>query len=467
VSTLSDVAQAVLLHGPPTRDKLARRDPIFRAAEIPWPTFRSAAEGIGSKQRDPRLSFFDATQPGKLAFGPGAGLVVGVSVGAENVRAVLVDANGWEYHPYESDHLPGQLAKEPPVVLNRIKVAVAEVLQKTFDQSPGLLVDGELPLLGCAVAWPTPVDRARKPAGHALAHSGWRSQQPLDRRVELALGIEGLRTYALNDTHAAALAIAHRETHQRDAVRWQHPQLTVVLRLAGNVGGAVIVIEPPTAPRDDTESQRKKSGCIGSILLGGVDNHAGEIGHAPIAPSTIDELNEKRPEGLERLTPQRCSCSWDDKTPNHLEAYASVLAVTQRVLPELERSAALDEIVTKVDTEPYAHALGDVGRLVGDALAGPVAVLNPAKIIVTGSLAVPAVCHEIKESIEGQHKFGTGASVSTIPESDNDYVRARGAAVAMIRNEVHRRLDELLGGTKDEVNRQLEELTIRLPANPL
>ena len=228
MSNLSDVAQAVLLLGPPIRKKLGRRDPIFRAAGVPWGTFRTAADGLGSKQNSPELSFFDATQAGKLAFGPGAGLVVGVSVGAENVRAVIVDANGWEHHPYQSDHLPGQLAQEPSVVLGRIRTAVAEVLEKAFQESPGLLVEGELPLLGCAVAWPTPVDRERKPAGHALAHNGWRSLQPLDQRVEVALGIEGSRTYALNDAHAAAIAIAHRETHQREALTWKHPQLSIV-----------------------------------------------------------------------------------------------------------------------------------------------------------------------------------------------------------------------------------------------
>jgi hypothetical protein len=194
MSGLSDVAHAILLLGAPTRETLGGRKPIMTSTGQPWTTFRSAAEGIGSKQGARGLGFFDSSRQGKLAFGPGAGLVVGVSVGAENVRAVLVDANGWEYHAHQGDHQQGQLAQQPDVLLARIKTAIAEVLEQTFKKSPHLLVDGALPLLGCAVAWPTPVDRAGKPAGHALSHPGWRSQE-LDRRVTATLGIDGVRSY--------------------------------------------------------------------------------------------------------------------------------------------------------------------------------------------------------------------------------------------------------------------------------
>ena len=242
------------------------------------------------------------------------------------------------------------------------------------------------------------------------------------------------------------------------------------VRLAGNVGGAVIVIEPPKEPRpgeEAKESRPKKSGFVGSILLGGADNFAGEIGHGPIAASTIERLNEERPDELTPLVAQRCSCSEDDAIPDHLEAFASVLAITQRVAPEEERSVGLERILANANEEPYEHALGDIGRLVGDALAGPVAILNPTKIVATGSLAIPGVCKKLKESVEAQHKFGTIASVTAISEMDNDYVRARGAALAMIRIEVHRRLEELLGGTKEEAEGQVKELTTRLPENPL
>src|SRR5665811_49489 len=154
---ISDVAQAILLRGSPITGKRTRRNTIFERADVPAGTFRTAAEQIGSKQGGPGLAFFDSTQAGHIAFGPGAGLAVGVSVGAENVRALLVDANGWDYHRHESEPLTDQLAAEPAVVVERIRSAVLTVLKTTIEKTPQLVVDGTLPLLGCAVAWPTPV----------------------------------------------------------------------------------------------------------------------------------------------------------------------------------------------------------------------------------------------------------------------------------------------------------------------
>ncbi|MGA9286124.1 MAG: ROK family protein [Solirubrobacteraceae bacterium] len=462
---ISDVAQAILLHGSPTAGERLRRDSAFRAADVKPGTFRAAASGIGSKKGSPGLAFFDSTQAGRIAFGPGAGLAVGVSVGAEQIRAVLVDANGWEYHQEESPPLENQLAAEPTAVLNRIRATVSTVLQKTFDQSSELLIEGALPLLGCAVAWPTPVDRQRKAVGHALAHDGWRSGTPLDQRVADAIDIDGFHTYALNDAHAAAIAVAHRETHKKEHLAWGHPLLSIVLRLAGNIGAGVIVLEPPEV---DKETGRKKSGFLKSTLIAGVDNHAGEIGHAQIAPSTITALNEKLPDRLAELTAQRCSCtSKDDPNPPHLEAYAAVLALTKRVNPMVERREALATILTNPSEEPNKRALADVGSLVAEALTAPVAVLNPANIVVTGSLALPEVCKGIKERVKSENKFGTAATVTTIPDKDNDYLRAKGAALALIRNRVHREIDKLLGSNKEEVQVNVAELTTLLSENPL
>ncbi len=459
--TLLRVGHGILLVEPAANGSVPRKE-VLAAADRKWSTFRSAARELGAYQGSPGLAFFDASEEGRLAFGAGAGLAVGVSVGAETVRAVMVDANGWEYYSCESDRLPGQLDAEPTVVLRRIRQTVAKVIDAALSGDDLALVDGALPMLGCSVAWPTPMDRESKPVGHSLAHNSWRSGQRLDNRVSVELGIEGFRSYALNDAHAAAIAVAHHETHRREGLLWKHPMVTIVLRLAGHVGGAVIVLEPPK----QHHSGFRKSGFLGSILVGGVDNQAGAIGHVPVASASVGELNRSRPQNLAKLTPQRCAC--DGSKRMHLEAFVSVLAVTKRVRPKGERGAVLQEIVEHPEAEPQKRALQDVGHLVGDTLVGAVRLLNPAKVIVTGSLGLSVVSKEIKARIEDGHSLGTVPTVGTMLERrDDDFLRARGAALALIRNEVHRSMDKLMAGNRTDVAERVEALTIKLKSNPL
>jgi predicted NBD/HSP70 family sugar kinase len=462
------VAQGILLHGSAETGRYLRRPKLFKALDdLPLSTFRSAGEQLGAIQSDPGLGFFDLSVQGKIAFGPGAGLVVGISVGAESVRALLVDANGWEYCPTESDALENQTAAEPGVLLSRIKSTVAQVLAEASKRS-NLMVDGGLPLLGWAVAWPTAIDRDGKPSDYALSHPSWSNGQALGQRVQLELGIPDMPTYALNDAHAAAIAIAHYETHRQRRTPWLIPHLTLVLRLAGNISGAVIVLEPPKG---------ETSGFLNSILLGGVDNHAGAIGHAPIALETVASLNAVRNAGLaeERageladLTPQACSCMPpDDGVRHHLEAYASVFALTKRVYGESRsRHDALTAILQAPVEERHAAALRDVGALVGEALLGPIAVLNPAMIKISGSLALATVSEEIENRIRNAHQLGTQPEISTIKGRVNDFIRAKGAALAMIRNDVHREFPNLLGGDKDETATRVGDLTQNLKPSAL
>ncbi len=443
---------------------------MLTAAGVGWDTFRAAAKDLGAYQKTPGLAFFDAGKQNQLAFGAGAGLALGISVGAENVRGVLVDANGWQYYPQESDRMSGQLAAEPSVIIGRIKEIASKVIDAALGETEFALVDGALPMLGCGVAWPTPIDRDYNPIGQSLAHNAWRSGKHLDQRVKDALGIDEFRSYSLNDARAAAIAIAHRETHEKDALSWKHSMVTMVLRLAGNLGGAVIVLEPPrmhraTGPR---MPEFRTSGFLNSILIGGVDNLAGEIGHVPISPGVIATLNKNRPKNLGKLAAERCSCSSNGAKPVHLQAFASVLPVTKRVKPTEKRGIALDAIVARPDDEPQRRALEDAGLLVGGALVGIVRVLNPAKIVVTGSLALPVVCKQIKARIDEDNSLGRSPAVPTPAlKEEDDYLRARGAALALIRNTVHRNLDELFDGSKDEVADRVSALTVKLSSNPM
>jgi predicted NBD/HSP70 family sugar kinase len=435
------VAHNLLLWGAGRREEQESRDALFQLADVHYSTFRSATKELGGRVRTPRLRFFDISQKHALWFGPGAGVCVGVSVGARTVRAVLVDANGWEYDHCELDAVEGQLQQSPDVVMARVRDAVRGVLRRGIEDDR-LLVDRKLPLLGCSVAWPTPIDRNRRPVGHALSDAAWNRRQ-LDERVQDALGLGDVRTFVMSDSHAAALAIAHRDTRGSENVRRDRPRLTIVIRLAGNVSGSVIVIERSKLDQGKVEV----SGFVRSILLGGIDNLAGEIGHVPVSPDLVARLNERAAcGGLADLPRVRCSCTVDgDEDPEHLEAYASALALTSRLYPDLDRGAALEQIRQAPETEPHRHALEDVGALVGETILAPAAILNPAAIVLTGSLALAPVKKALEVYLKDEWKIGSAPKIELICGDDNENLRAKGAALAMLRVRVHRELETLLG----------------------
>jgi predicted NBD/HSP70 family sugar kinase len=441
------VARALVLEGGDTPESHPDREAIFDAAGVSSNnTFRSAAKGIGGHKTETGLRFFDATRDGVLAFGPGAGVCVGVSIGARSVRAVLIDSNGWQYASREIDSIDGQLADEPKVLLARVRKAVIEVIKAGIDRHPELLVGDALPLLGCSVAWPTPISRDNYPVGHGLAHPTWNNSR-LDRSVQVALGLGELPVFVMSDAHAAAIAVARRETRGAEPLRWPHPRLTIVLRLAGNVSGAVIVVE--RTKHDPNKGPI--SGFERSILLGGFDNLAGEVGHVPVSPTTIGSLDGNNKLGLP--VPARCSCTLPgEPPPEHLEAYASVLALTQRLYPNKSRGAALKAILKNPTGERHRRALKDIGTLVGETMFAPVMMLNPGSIVLTGSLALPPLEAGMREHLSAAYRLGSEPRILSLAGEENENIRAVGAALAMIRVRVYRQLEKLLTGGGMQAN---------------
>ena len=123
----------------------------------------------------------------------------------------------------------------------------------------------------------------------------------------------------------------------------------------------------------------------------------GELGHLPIPSAVLDHLNGRNPhDNLEGLDSKaKCSCGF----PLHLEAIAGARALADRFarsgyeLPTSgrERSAFIHASL-KGELEPReVHALKDVGRVIGGALASPILMLDPHSITLTGPLATEHV----------------------------------------------------------------------------
>lgn len=127
----------------------------------------------------------------------------------------------------------------------------------------------------------------------------------------------------------------------------------------------------------------------------------------------------------------------------------------------------LSHLLDDPENAHHLRALGDVGALVGEALVAPVAMLNPATITLTGALAVRSVRDRIDERLSLEQRFGSDPEIVMLAEQENKFIRAKGAALALIRREVHRRLPELLEEDKFTTTQRVKALTQRFGTNPL
>lgn len=458
------VARGLLLFGERI-DAGLNRQRLLKLVDVKNNSFRDAADELGATST-PGVHFFDSSE-GTLRFGPGAGLVLGVSVGTGSLRAALVDANGRLHHPKRLEPANGQLALKPTDLLDRIQAVVAEVLAASFDDS-GLLVDGALPFLGISVAWAVPVDRDNRALGASL-HPSWLDGSSMRERVAQHLNIKRERSHALNDAHASAIGVAWHQTRHPDHQDQRHPRMGIVMRLAGTISAASIVVESPERVRHPERAQKlgPTSGFVASVLLGGRDLHAGELGHLSLDQALIDERNASLPDGLGRLTAYSCSCTTPgESVPDHLEAYGSATALAHRVAPTEPKCDVVDRIITTPDVEIHRRALEDVGVLVGHALRGPVLMLDPATITLTGTLAVPTVQKAVSEYLLANKPFGNQPDVQIMERETNRLIRVQGAALAILRAQVHRKLEELVGGQKREVTPHVRDLTVPLHTFP-
>jgi predicted NBD/HSP70 family sugar kinase len=453
--TISEAtARGLLLYGKQIRAGSLTRKRFFSKIGPEDNAFRDAAKYIGAVHREPGLQFFRSAKQ-SLAFGPGAGLALGVALGSQSLRAALVDANGELHHKHEGDRVPNQLQLQQHELLGRIREGVGAVLDAALEDE-SLLVDEALPFLGVSVAWPAPVTREKRTLGYALRHDRWRHGDPLDQLVASELSLDPDLSHAINDAGAAAIGVAYLQTNEQKHLAQKVPRLAMVVRLAGGIGGSTIVVEPPT----DADGLGITSGFLASILTGGADHVAGEIGHIPVDSRLVERLNAECPDGLGSLVARQCSCSTDpDRYANHLEAFASAGALAERIDKDAPHAEVAARVLAEPDKKVHKKALGDVGALVGASLAGPIAVLNPATIVLTGAMAVPAVEKTLRAEVKRAHVFGTTPEISILDKDENSFIGVQGAALAVIRRRIFRRFPEILGVPKSALKASVAAAT--------
>lgn len=411
-----------------------------------------------TRERPPRL-------------GPGLGLVVGVSLGTESLRSGLLSPNGDLLHARTFPPMAEQLARPPNVILARVRRAVFASLQDALDDAGLRLADGSVRLRGVGVAWPAPVDNDGRPAGSVLSHRGWRD--PVDgqgerRSLEARLA-EVLRpvvphelVHALNDANAHGLALAFDHSRERAAEGRTGPaapagpqaavaaradawRQMIVVRLGGGVGASTVQL----APEGDPDAPSRSAFLDTGLIVGG-DGLAGEIGHLPIDRGVIAAVNRGAPRGLRPLEPDApCPCGGR----SHLEAYVGASAFARRMSESGFRDVYDDEgraspFVTTMfregPDEIQKGALRQAGRLLGHALAGPILMLNPQRVALTGALAGG----NVREGLESERELwkGLGGTIrlSHVSGEARVYAGVRGAALAVMRAALWRRMGEAL-----------------------
>lgn len=384
-----------------------------------------------------------------MRFSPGGALALGLSVGSQSVRGGLVDLNGELHHGHSASPMPEQLTLGPDVLFERVRSVAASVLWSAIeDKDMHARAGGELAMLGASISWPSPLDRAKCPRGHALRGQAWREQnenaealpvpQMLSRHLSEPFTPE--RCHALHDANAHSLWVAFDESRRRSIDPGDTNQMWrvgLVIRIGESIGVSSILLAPP---------QRNRLSFIDSRLIEGTNGLAGELGHLRIDKRVIEEINESASENLAALDYERWRCSCGHK--HHLEAFAGTAALVRRLrassfeIPSdgTSQESLLQRARAGLVGDVVAHTAGiDVGRLVGHALAAPVLLLNPYSITVTGPLASDYV---VKGMRRVEDAWASDMDVSArigLDESEaGDYIGVRGAALAVIRRLVYR-----------------------------
>jgi predicted NBD/HSP70 family sugar kinase len=211
----------------------------------------------------------------------------------------------------------------------------------------------------------------------------------------------------------------------------------MVVRVGGTVSAGTII----TAPH-----RPERLSFIDSKLVEGTNGLAGELGHLPIGRRFIEDLNEmSESEDLVDIDYDgwECNCG----RPHHLNAFASGTAVVRRLeasgyeVPDEPEGMAnlIEEIGGEHPDEDIVQALSDVGRILSRALTGPILMLDPYRITITGSLANEHLVEGMRrERDKWANTIDDRVQIGFLDSDDASYSRVRGAGLAVIRRLVYR-----------------------------
>ena len=321
----SDVLNLFREHGSMTRADVIRRSGLARSTVQQRLDALLQAELIRPTGEEAPTRGRPASQ---FSFNHDRGVLLVADVGATGLRAALCDLRGTIKAELDC---AVDVATGPQHVLT----AANELFDQLLSHSGRDTAD----VLGIGVDVPGPVDFASGQVISPPIMTGW------DRYDIPAWFAAHYSATVLVDNDVNAMAFGEQRTHYR------HVENVLMLKVGTGVGAGLI---------------------LGGNIHRGADGSAGDIGHVHLTvPDTTEE--------------PLCRCG----NTGCVEAYTSGWALVRDLGKAGADVKTVDEVVSLIRSgDPLAVGLARrTGRILGDAIAEAVSLLNPRVVVVGGQLA--------------------------------------------------------------------------------
>jgi predicted NBD/HSP70 family sugar kinase len=382
------------LSGPTPRQKLAE------AAGITDRTLRSRMK--------PFLESGLMRRTGKkgmdVGLGDQAGAVLVVAVSRWHLRIAIVSADVEVLHIVEHED---PLFPEGGEAISRKNLK--RLIREKSEQLRAELSQPVCPV-STVISWYTRVSlETGEPVPYETI-AGWQNHdvRHLVRDALRAAGFPSITPTVLNDADAEALGEATIGGHSARPL--------IVVKVSGSIG----------------------AGCVidGPVLFRGSQGYAGELGHVPAVAlrptsnSLLDDLSEDKD----------CTCG----RKRHVQCYASMQAIVDRLAEHVKGldaplPTAARTLKREWDNVVVHAAFEESGAIIGDALLGAVAMLDPPEVIIRTRdyMVNERLLVGVKNALEG---LPNAPHVKWGSLDEANFV-VRGAAVYAIQEHIYPRLE--------------------------
>jgi predicted NBD/HSP70 family sugar kinase len=369
---------------------------LAEVAGLSRPTVYAAEKALGAVLQDPDP---DTGKRKLLRLRSDAGFALGVDIGTHHARVVLADFNGQLWG--DRSELPiARLDERPERILKWVAGQVDAVLT-------GAQVE-PASVIGVGVSRAAPINKEGKPHALGLTNKAWQDVNVQERLMRSHPWLEAVPVIVDNDSNLSALTEktlgAGRELDDFVYVKWSDG-LSIGLVLSGGV-------------------HRGHSG------------YAGEFGH-------LRESDHPTAAGEDRGELMLCPRCYKPDCLEMLVGAGSLLraqlAAEGRVLEDdLVTSAAqyLWERIQDDDDEDCRRRVKEAADQLGQAVASIVDVLDPAALVLGGSLGTllhddAQLLRAFREGLEGR-MMGLSRGIDIKPPRLHGRSAAQGAALRVL-----------------------------------
>jgi predicted NBD/HSP70 family sugar kinase len=384
---------------------------------------------------------------GRWELGPASGNVLAIAAGREELSCALSRPDGILISRAEV-----RLFIDPPRNVSGARtVDFVSELAKLIGEC--VAAGDGAPIVAVAIAWPGRIvptlnDGRGDPLDYRQESGGWEETPSLAGLVQDALDGADLSAgqapiFVVNDADAVLMALTHTTTEDReefpDLERIQEmadaAKTILGVTIAGGVGGALMV-------------GRKRHG-IRRTVERGAHGYAGELGQIPIDISDkhLEAVPGGRvPAGVKKLEESRPR--WNYPVQGSLDFYASGRSILDQLSPRRTGGTGYNDLIGPVETrmqgdQKTQYVMRRSGRVIGQALIGPMLTLDPDLILVSSFAASTTLRDGLRDTLSSSTDY-IGLDPDSILLAPKDPDRAlKGAARWAIEQRLGPMFDDL------------------------